>query len=62
MKDKGKVILETGKHVYALQKKQCEELNRKIFELTEKQGFKMANGNAKNVGGLADLENFVFEV
>ena len=53
MKDKGKVILE---------KKQCEELNRKIFELTEKQGFKMANGNAKNVGGLADLENFVFEV
>ncbi|GMH71944.1 hypothetical protein TL16_g05790 [Triparma laevis f. inornata] len=62
MKDKGKVVLETGRHVYALQKKQCEELNRKMFELTEKQGWKMANGNPKNQAGLEDLENFVFEV
>mmetsp|Transcript_232 Transcript_232/g.416 ORF Transcript_232/g.416 Transcript_232/m.416 type:complete len:532 (-) Transcript_232:33-1628(-) len=56
LKPSAKVVLETGKHVYALQAKQCEELTKKMFELTEKQGWKF-NGEGGDKG---EMENFVF--
>ena len=56
LKPSAKVVLETGKHVYALKTKQCEELTKKMFELTEKQGWKfMEEGGDKG-----EMENFVF--
>ena len=56
-----KVMLESGKHVYALSTKQCKELTTKMLDLTDKHPtWKLENGKKDHIDKLQDLETLVF--
>ena len=58
---KARIMLESGKHVYALSTKQCTELTTKMLELTDKHpSWKLKNGNKNKIDKLQDLETLVF--
>jgi hypothetical protein len=62
LKPDARLVMESGKHVYAVGAKQLPELNKLMLNVVEEGGgWDFVNGDAKDEQGLLDLENFVFK-
>jgi dynein assembly factor 3 len=55
-----KLVVESGRHVYAVGEKKLPELNDLILDVASKGGWKLENGHVEDKDGLLPLTNLVF--